>query len=376
VDRKLWDVLQTEVPLTERPFLEIGKTIGTSEAEVLRRVKAMKGEEGGGGGGIIRQISAIFDSRSLGYQTSLVAAKVTEEKIEEAAMIINLHPGVSHNYKRNHAFNLWYTLAVPPESKLGLEETVEILHRLSGAEATRMMPTIKVFKIGVKFDWPPEPMAPIGTVAFSPRQTAVGGGDATQWDTITPKNAVASVGAKADSIAHNAPQLEDEAKKFIRILQQDLPVVAEPFAVWAKQSGVTVESLLEAGRDFLRRKWIRRFSAVFKHRAAGISANAMGAWTVKPEDHETFGKTAAAFKAVSHCYLRQSYPDWPFNMFTMVHAPTTERCEEVLAAISRETGVTEYAALYSTKEYKKQRVRYFTGDVERWEQKAGRNNEI
>ena len=104
----------------------------------------------------------------------------------------------------------------------------------------------------------------------------------------------------------------------------------------------------------------------------GIAANAMGVWVVRPEEAEAFGKTAATFKAVSHCYLRRSYPDWPFNMFTMVHAATAGECEAVLAAISRETGITEYTALYSTKEYKKQRVRYFTDDVERWEKEMMR----
>ena len=93
----------------------------------------------------------------------------------------------------------------------------------------------------------------------------------------------------------------------------------------------------------------------------------MGVWVVRSEEVEAFGKTAASYNAVSHCYLRRSYPDWPFNMFTMVHAKTAEECEAVLAAISRKTGVTEYAALYSTKEYKKERVGYFTGEVERWE---------
>jgi DNA-binding Lrp family transcriptional regulator len=117
---------------------------------------------------------------------------------------------------------------------------------------------------------------------------------------------------------------------------------------------------------------MRRFAAVLRHREAGISANAMGVWAVPPEQQESFGQAAARFKAVSHCYLRRSYADWPYTMFTMVHAPTQEQCEEVLATISRETGVGEYEALYSTKEYKKVRVKYFTGDVQAWERQVTR----
>jgi DNA-binding Lrp family transcriptional regulator len=115
---------------------------------------------------------------------------------------------------------------------------------------------------------------------------------------------------------------------------------------------------------------MRRFSAVLRHREAGISANAMGVWAVPAEQAESFGARAAEFPAVSHCYLRQSWPDWPYTIFTMVHAPTQEKCEAVLAEISAATGVTNYSALYSSKEYKKVRVQYFTPDVAAWEARA------
>jgi siroheme decarboxylase len=113
---------------------------------------------------------------------------------------------------------------------------------------------------------------------------------------------------------------------------------------------------------------MRRFSAVLHHRRAGFSANAMGVWAVPREQVEQFGKTAAGFDFVSHCYERPTFPDWPYNLFTMVHAPTTEACEENLDEISRATGIARSAALYSTHEYKKTRVKYFFGDIERWEE--------
>ena len=128
-DAALLGVLQETVPFTERPFADLGKRCGLSEDETLARVKALKE------GKVIRQISAIFDTRSLGYASSLVAAKIAPEKLDAAVAVINSHPGVSHNYLRNHEFNLWYTIAVPPTSKLGLEGTVDALHTLSGAES-------------------------------------------------------------------------------------------------------------------------------------------------------------------------------------------------------------------------------------------------
>ena len=100
--------------------------------------------------GVLRQLSAIFDTRALGYGSALVAAKIDPDRVDEAAAVISAHPGVSHNYKRNHAYNLWYTIAVPPGDSL--EEHVDVLHRESGALVTRKLPTLKLYKIGVKLD--------------------------------------------------------------------------------------------------------------------------------------------------------------------------------------------------------------------------------
>ena len=161
--------------------------------------------------------------------------------------------------------------------------------------------------------------------------------------------------------------LSNADKAMIRLLQRDLPLVPEPFALLARDGGISTDALLAAAQSFLDRRLMRRFSAVLRHREAGISANAMGVWAVPPGQTESFGTTAAAFPAVSHCYLRQSWPDWPYTLFTMVHAPTKEKCQSALAEISAATNIKDYSALYSTKEYKKVRVQYFTPDVAQWE---------
>ena len=112
---------------------------------------------------------------------------------------------------------------------------------------------------------------------------------------------------------------------------------------------------------------MRRFSAVLRHRAIGVSANAMGVWVVPPAQHDAFGSLAAAHAAVSHCYLRPSYPDWPYSIFTMVHGTSRVDCEATLASISLAGGITDYTSLYSIEEFKKVRVKYFVGDIEQWE---------
>jgi DNA-binding Lrp family transcriptional regulator len=332
IDRRILDQLQRGIPLTPQPYRDIAATLDMPEASLLERVGALAGPTPAP----IRQISAIFDSKSLGYQSCLVAAKVDPAGIAEAAAVINAHPGVSHNYQREHAYNLWFTLAVPPDSRLGLEETVRLLRQLSGATQMRLMPAIKLYKIGVKFD--------LGVESAAPAVTDAAVQQAAQPLAVT----------EAD-------------RRMIRVLQQHLPVESRPFDAWAKQAGVTVDGLLAAAARYRDAGVMRRFSAVLRHREIGVSANAMGVWIIPPAQRDAFGQSAARSPAVSHCYQRPTYPDWPYSIFTMVHGRTRGDCEAALSSIARASGITEYSSLYSLQEYKKVRVRYFESDIARWE---------
>lgn len=339
-DAALLGALQESIPVSGRPFAEVGEGLGLAEDDVLARVRRLKGEK------IIRQISAIFDTRSLGYASSLVAARVPEQRVEAAAAVLNGHPGVSHNYLRNHAFNLWYTIAVPPTSRLGLAGTVDALHRLSGAESTRMLPTLKLHKIGVRFDMAGE---------SAPAET--------------------SGRYFSDADRGEARPLEPLEREFVRLMQRDLPVVPDPFGPVAEELGISPGELARMHADFLASGRLRRFAAVLHHRRAGFRANAMGVWA-GPADNQAerdrLGSIMAGFRAVSHCYERPSYPDWPYNLFTMVHGKSVEDCEATLDAIAAATGLDGRLALYSSVEFKKTRVRYFTGEEEAWENEFAR----
>ena len=324
IQAALLNQIQTDVPVVERPFAALAAQIGTTEADIIARVQQLKADK------IIRQISAIFDTRSIGYASSLVAARVNPARVDEAAEIINQHPGVSHNYLRNNDFNLWYTIAVSPFSKFGLEKTVKILHERSGAESTRLLPTLKLFKFGVKFDFGVEGDAP----AYTEKHRG-------ELKPLTPQEI-----------------------EFVRYMQRDLPVTETPFAD-------ALFPLEEMHRQFLESGRMRRFAAVLHHRKAGFSANAMGVWAVPESDINRVGEQIAGFREVSHCYRRPSYPDWPFSIFTMVHAKSQDECEKILAHIAEKTGIQSRGALYSTKEYKKIRVRYFTPNEARWEATHG-----
>lgn len=334
-DAELLTLIQSSIPVVERPFALMGETLRISEAEVIEKLERLKSQK------IIRQISAIFDSRSLGYETSLVAARYDEAQLHDAVNVINHHPGVSHNYLRNHEFNVWYTIAVSPLSALGLERTVEVLHGQSGALSTRLLPTLRLFKIGVNFDVT---------------------GNTRPDDLESPRYS-------SDRNVAPVPLTAAE-HQFVQVMQRDLPITPTPFTAYAQELGISLAQLRLMHSRFLDTGRMRRFAAVLHHRRAGFSANAMGVWQVRGGDRAIapVGQMMAGFRAVSHCYQRPSYPDWPYNIFTMIHGTSHSECEQTLAAISAKTGIKQYSALYSTQEFKKVRVRYFTPNEAEWEQ--------
>ena len=143
-DRQLVNFTQVQFPLTREPYKDLGLRLHISEDQVLRRIEQLKAK------GIIRQISAVLNARTLGYQTTLVAMRLPKEQLNKAGRLINQHPGISHCYERNHQFNVWFTLAIPTTANTDRE--VQQLTNPIGAEAVLILPAIRVFKIGVYFD--------------------------------------------------------------------------------------------------------------------------------------------------------------------------------------------------------------------------------
>ena len=143
-DKELLNEIQWTFPLVTRPFDAIAKKFDTTPEIIKEKLNHLKEI------GVLRQLSAIFDTRKLGYTSSLVAMEIDNSKLEQVALIINKHPGVSHNYERKHQFNLWFTLAVPPGSDLKSE--LDKFSKLDGIKKVRMLPTLQLFKIGVKLD--------------------------------------------------------------------------------------------------------------------------------------------------------------------------------------------------------------------------------
>jgi siroheme decarboxylase len=181
------------------------------------------------------------------------------------------------------------------------------------------------------------------------------------------------------SAAEVAPPAETERQPYdesdvavIRALQGNMPVIEEPYAPAADRLAVAHERLLAHLRRMQERRLLRRVAAILYHRRAGFSANGMGVWKVPDEQIMELGPRMAAFRGISHCYQRPTYEDWPYSIFTMAHGRAKQECDAILDSIAADTGVGERATLYSSTEFKKIRLLYFTEDYRAWErERAG-----
>ncbi len=236
---------------------------------------------------------------------------------------------------------MWFTLAVEEQSKLGLQGTLDLLQELTGAESIRQLPTLKLFKIrmDLKMSGSSQDLAAMATVE-EPVELEKQVYD--QWD-----------------------------RDVVLATQGDLPVESAPYREPAAKLGITEEALVEHLRGMKERGLLRRVAAILFHRRAGFSANGMGVWKVPEEKIAELGPRMAAYRGISHCYERPTYKDWPYSVFTMAHGRSKEECDGILDAIAEQTGITERATLYSSTEFKKIRLLYFTDDFVNWEREHG-----
>ncbi len=152
-------------------------------------------------------------------------------------------------------------------------------------------------------------------------------------------------------------------KRIINRLGKDLPLCSHPFRKIAQEIDIEEGTLLDKVGEYQAKGWMRRFSAGLNHNYfKTASTNAMGVWRVSGNRIQNVGRAMASFKEVSHCYERTTHPGWKYNLYTMIHASSKERCEGVAQRISQETGVREYKLLYTSQEFKKVSPVYFEAD--------------
>lgn len=319
-DRKLVSLIQGDFPLSEEPFSDLGERLGISGEQVIHKIEKLKKD------GIVRLIGPVFDARKLGYQTTLVAMRVAESRIDEAAQIIGEHPGVSHAYQRNNSYNLWFTLALP--SDVNMKRELQRLKNLTCAEVALDLPAVRVFKIGAYFN--------------------------IQEDS----NSLSNIGVDYSPRLARGSRLSVADRELINTLEQDLPLVQRPFNATSAELGVDVDRFLARLCSLRKRGIMRRFGAAINHNSIGFVANAMACWIAAPGIVEVAGQKLAALRQVSHCYERKTNRLWPYNLFAMIHGHTRAVCEDIASRVSNEVGLENYVLLFSTREFKKTRINY------------------
>jgi DNA-binding Lrp family transcriptional regulator len=316
--RRLLSLLQSGFPLSREPFADLGSKLGISGGVVIERIHELKSK------GVVRQISPVLDARKLGYQSTLVALKIADERVHDAERYLAGHSGISHGYEREHEFNIWITLSLPPGQDL--QRVLQELSSHTGAEAIITLPALRVFKLRTDFGLDEEGQP--------------------------------ETDARPDSIPSRAAGLSQTERRIINRLQNDLPLTADPFKPLAERLNMSVDDLLQHSNLLLKKGAIRRYGASINHYRAGYKANAMTCWIAPRSRVDDIGRRLASFRQVSHCYERQTNPLWSYNVFAMVHSQSKEGCLHTITRMSEETGMPDYTTLFSTREFIKTRIRY------------------
>jgi DNA-binding Lrp family transcriptional regulator len=346
-DLELLTRIQDDFPLVLRPYAEIGRKSGLSETAVLEKLDGFLED------GRLRGIYAIIRGEKLGYKSTLVAAQVPEQLVEEIAAQVSAHPGVSHNYLRDYRYNLWFTLALPTD--IAFSDVIEDLLRIKPGKLPEavdnpgeyfeqipyiILPSLATFKIRVQFDLSKPSSVPAKNAEKNPN-TGV-------------------IGPAGESGRHD---LTEKEKNVIRAVQAAVPPSPKPWKEIGDNLGIGEKEVLEIVKCLKQDGIIRRLSGIVRHRKVGYTANAMTCFDVPDEKMEKAGPAAAAFPQVSHCYRRPRLPEWQYPLFAMVHAKNDADCRRTAAEIAETIACKDYIMLFSTKEFKKERVHYLTEEL-------------
>jgi DNA-binding Lrp family transcriptional regulator len=293
----------------------LGQKIGSSGEELLAEVKSLFDQ------GLIREIGPIFNPTMLGYKMTLIAASVPADRVEKVAAIISEHPGVSHNYLRDHpVFNLWFTLAVAGNENR-LEEAIEELSRRTGVPMRRF-DSLARYKISFRLsnELPSKPTS------------------------------------QGKAFQELDPETQKRLAAAIETLQQGLPLVPQPFEKLAGTTGV--DQLLTDGNELRELGILRRFGVTWRHREIGFTENVLCIWQIPEEKIPAFAERIMQIGQITHSYQRQTYPDWPWSIYTMIHARTQAEYQEIISKLTIEFSEAKFLPLRTMKEFKKQRVLY------------------
>ncbi len=332
--------LQQGIPLTERPFAEIGQKHGLGEAEVISLVSRLMQS------GQARRVGGVFDGRRLGYRSALCAIEVPRIRLAETAAKVAGVRGVTHAYERgwpeelprdlpggpgsNHWPNLWFTLATPSET---FADEIEQIRAACKPYAVHTLPALRRFKIDVVFDLR----------------------NRDRDEVVEPR-------IMSESERPPPPTLDAADKRIIKLLEGNVPMYEEFFAAAAYAAGLSVTALLEKLRAWQSAGVLRRCALLLRHREIGFKANGMCCWDLPADDLQEAGRHLASCPEVTHCYERARMDIFPFRLYAMIHTPSWEQTRQLFEGLSQKIGVKDGQVLLSLTEFKKTSMQFFRHD--------------
>jgi DNA-binding Lrp family transcriptional regulator len=317
LDFHLLNDFQRDFPLCPAPFAELASRLGVAEKLVLGRLDNLRRE------GKISRVGAVFAPKRIGAST-LDAMAVPPEKLEAVAAAVNSFPEVNHNYEREHRYNLWFVVTAASEGRL--QATLGAIAQAAGYPLMPL-PLLEEFHIDLGFSLAGE----------------------------AKKNVAA-----ARPVAPALPIGEIE-RRLISVLQEGLPMFIRPFQLIASRVGSSEGEVLGRIKGWLAEGAIKRFGVVVRHHELGYRANAMLVHDIPDERVSDIGRALAEEPAVTLCYRRpRSLPEWPYNLFCMIHGRERGEVEATIADLRRRHGLESCAheTLFSLTRFKQNGARY------------------
>lgn len=314
-DRELLGAVQDDLPLISTPYAAVGQEVDMSEKEVLKRLDVLRRS------GTIRAITAHLDPHAFDHESCLIAVRVPEEDLETIASRVSLHPGVTQNYQRNHALNLWFSLTLPRSSRFGIEETVRQL--TDGADDALILRGATSYRDG-------------------------------RQDRVPP-------------VMELTPALIEAAQ----LVCNDLPNVPRPFDALSRLNGtLTGDDLLAEARTLRDAGALRGIRAVVQPSTRGFAASPMAVWKAAEDGRETLARELSTSAAVLRSWVRAPQPSWDYSVYSTVVGRTVDECESIVAELAAQHDAHEYLLLFPLREFKTGRINPLGGEIAEWESRA------
>ena len=316
LQKKLCTLLQQGLPIYERSFDKVAADLGVSTDQVLDEIRRLKKE------GIIKRFRAIINHRALGKAGTLVTAHVPEDKLNDVAESVNALPGVSHNYLRDHFYNLWFTLQAQNNSEI--EQILMDLHERFSIQFHNL-PVVRTFKLNVRFDITED--------------------NSKHKNEIIPK-------PKDEMVI-----LDDDEKVILSNLQKELEITERPFSFMSNEK-LTNKDVLRITQNLIEKGIIRRIAAVIDYKEVGFTANVLFVCEVSQDRIIKAGENLASSDLVSHCYERKTFDGWPYNLFAMMHSQNMDEIRSEVNQFIQSESINSYQLLPTINELKKEPVKH------------------